>query len=111
VSQEGVSDLVHDGHKIGGSCIYRSRDLLYYSTTLLIDPDLELVERYLKHPPREPGYRRGRRHAEFMGSISRTLGEIGAKRLVEQLTSLVERDRFWSEACANELPACSSASR
>lgn len=72
--QEGVSDLAHGDRKIGGSCIYRTRGLLYYSTTLLLDPDLDLVERYLPHPPREPEYRRGRPHRDFMGSIGRILG-------------------------------------
>lgn len=69
VTQEGVSDLVIDDLKIGGSCIYRTRNLLYYSTTLLVDPDLEMVHRYLPHPPREPHYRRGRVHSDFMGHL------------------------------------------
>ena len=70
VQQVGVSDLAIGSRKIGGSCVYRTRDLLYYSTTLLVDPDLELVERYLLHPPREPEYRQGRSHREFMGRLS-----------------------------------------
>ncbi|MBE0565978.1 MAG: hypothetical protein IH621_08485 [Krumholzibacteria bacterium] len=69
VEQRGVSDLVLDDRKIGGSCIWRTRGLLYYSTTLLVDPDLDLVERWLPHPPREPDYRRGRPHRAFMGSL------------------------------------------
>lgn len=70
VKQLGVSDLVLGDRKIGGSCIYRTRGLLYYSTTLLVNPDLDLVDRYLPHPPREPAYRRGRPHREFMGSLA-----------------------------------------
>lgn len=76
VRQQGVSDLAISAaesgapeRKIGGSCIYRTRGLLYYSTTLLIDPDLDLVDRYLPHPPREPDYRAGRSHRRFMGSL------------------------------------------
>jgi lipoate-protein ligase A len=107
VKQEGVSDLVLDGRKIGGSCIYRSRDLLYYSTTLLIDTEMELVERYLKHPPREPAYRRGRDHRQFMGSISKSLGALQAERLVRAL----EGNDFWRMTCGSESPAYSSASR
>lgn len=72
VKQLGVSDLVLGDRKIGGSCIYRTRGLLHYSTTLLVDPDLDLVERYLPHPPREPGYRRGRPHRQFMGRLAGT---------------------------------------
>ena len=70
VEQQGVSDLVVSGRKIGGSCIYRTRDLLYYSTTLLVEPNLDLVARYLPHPPREPDYRRGRSHRDFMGRLA-----------------------------------------
>jgi lipoate-protein ligase A len=107
VTQEGVSDLVLNGRKIGGSCIYRSRDLLYYSTTLLIDPELQLVERYLKQPPREPEYRRRRSHTEFMGSISNSLGALAAERLALSL----ERPDLRRMMCGNESPAYSSASR
>lgn len=70
IYSDGVSDLVLDDRKIGGSCIHRSKDLLYYSSTLLVQPDLEKVIRYLKHPPREPNYRKGRTHNDFMGALS-----------------------------------------
>jgi len=70
VTSDGVSDLVLNDRKIGGSCIYRTRGLVYYTTTLLIVPDLDAIERYLPHPPREPAYRRGRRHRDFLGSLT-----------------------------------------
>lgn len=92
VTQEGVSDLVLDDLKIGGSCIYRARDLLYYSTTLLFDPDIELSRRYLKHPPREPDYRRGREHGAFMGSLSAMLGIDETKQLVDRLPAVLEEN-------------------
>jgi lipoate-protein ligase A len=69
VTGDGVSDLVQAGRKVGGSCIYRTRGLVYYSSTLLLDPDLDLVERLLPHPPREPAYRAGRPHRDFMGRL------------------------------------------
>lgn len=69
VEMRGISDLAIGQHKVGGACIYRSKDLLYYSTTLLVAPQLDLVERYLKHPPREPDYRGGRAHRDFMGAL------------------------------------------
>ncbi len=85
----GTSDLVLDGRKISGSCIWRSRGRLVYSATLLVRPDMDLVERYLAHPPREPSYRRGRSHRDFMGCIGsvRTAppGEEIAGRLGELL--------------------------
>jgi len=70
VYHDGISDLVAEGRKVGGSCLYCSKDLLYYSSTLLVDPDLDRVDRYLEHPPREPDYRRRRPHREFMGMLS-----------------------------------------
>lgn len=74
VVQRGVSDLVIGERKIGGSCVYRTRGLLYYSTTLLCGQSMSLVDRYLQHPPREPEYRQGRSHAEFMGSLDSLCG-------------------------------------
>ncbi len=56
--------------KIGGSALYRAKGLLYYSTTLLAAPDVSAMERWLAHPPREPDYRRGRRHADFVGALA-----------------------------------------
>ncbi|MBD3220026.1 hypothetical protein GF314_02185 [bacterium] len=69
VQQSGVSDLTLAGRKLGGSCIWRTRGLVYYSTTLLVDPDLDAIDRYLPHPPREPEYRRGRAHRDFLTSL------------------------------------------
>lgn len=85
VAQRGVSDLAIGDKKIGGSCVYRTRGLFYYSTTLLVDPDFDLVDRYLPHPPREPEYRAGRGHREFMGSLR----ELFSLRQVEQLQNLL----------------------
>ena len=69
VEQRGVSDLVLGDRKVGGSAIYREQGLLYYSSTLLVDPDIAGMGRWLAHPPREPEYRSGRRHEEFVGVL------------------------------------------
>ncbi len=75
VRREGISDLVMGDRKIGGACIYRTNEILYYTTTLLVEADISLMERCLKHPPREPRYRRGRTHADFVGNLG---GETAA---------------------------------
>ncbi len=69
VTQRGVSDLALGERKVGGACIYRTRGLLYYAATLLVAPQLALMERYLQHPPREPDYRRGRPHRDFVAPL------------------------------------------
>lgn len=86
VGQDGTSDLVISDRKIGGTCIYRSRGVLLYSASLLVSPRLELIERYLRHPPREPPYRRGRPHLEFV----RTLG-VEARQLAPELERALDR--------------------
>lgn len=94
VHQEGISDLALGMRKIGGACIFRSKDLLYYTTTLLFKPDLDLVERFLKHPPREPDYRAARKHRAFMGSLASSLPhhDIGSftRQIDQELTGTVE---------------------
>ena len=77
VRQAGICDYVLGDRKIGGACLHRSGDVLYYSTTLLVDPDMEAVTRYLQHPPREPDYRGGRDHAAFMGSLAASCSRCG----------------------------------
>ncbi|RMG44370.1 MAG: hypothetical protein D6718_10170 [Acidobacteria bacterium] len=70
VERRGTSDLALGERKIGGSCIYRRRDLLYFAGTLLVAPRVELMERYLAHPPREPAYRAGRPHRAFVLALA-----------------------------------------
>ncbi|MDP6669360.1 MAG: hypothetical protein QF492_05600, partial [Candidatus Krumholzibacteria bacterium] len=76
VEKSGSSDLSLKGKKVGGSCVYRPRDFFYYSTTLLFAPPIEASERYLTHPPREPEYRDGRSHTDFLGSLPGNAAEM-----------------------------------
>jgi len=86
VRQRGISDLALGERKIGGACIHRSRDVLFYSVTLLVEPDTGLMERYLAHPPREPEYRQGRPHEAFVTSLAAEFpGVGGTEKLLESL--------------------------
>ena len=91
VAQQGTSDLTLADRKISGSCIYRSKGLLYYSATLLVHPDLGLVERYLKHPPREPAYRRNRPHRDFLGTLASHVSRERLPHFVTQLSEILTR--------------------
>ena len=96
IRHDGISDLVRDDRKVAGACIYCSKDFLYYSATLLVDPDIQLMERYLKYPPREPAYRKGRTHSEFVGTLNvsplsdKTTSLADELRQVLKLTDLFE---------------------
>jgi len=88
VEQRGICDLVLGQRKVGGACLYRARGLVYYSTTLLVDPRLDLITRYLCHPPREPDYRAGRAHVDFLGCLDP--GGVGLPQLVARLRQVLQ---------------------
>lgn len=67
----GMGDVALGDRKVLGSSLYANREVALYQGSLLVDPDLSLLARYLPHPSREPDYRRGRSHAEFLTSLVR----------------------------------------
>ncbi len=70
---EGTSDVTVDGRKISGNAqAWRWKALLIHGT-LLVDFNTALAEAVLKHPPREPQYRRRRSHRDFLVTL-RSLG-------------------------------------
>jgi lipoate-protein ligase A len=71
----GTSDLAIGGRKFSGNSLRCKRGHLLYHGTLLYDFDLTLISRLLRMPPRQPEYRAGRFHSEFV----RNLGVRGAK--------------------------------
>jgi len=100
VKQAGICDLVIDEQKISGACLHRSRDLIYYSATLLVNPDLSLLTRYLCHPPREPKYRKQRRHDTFVSSLSTKAKSSQAKNMnaeefADRLRRIVKAPDFY----------------
>jgi len=81
----GISDLSIDSRKIMGSSIYLNRDTLFYHAVLNISEDISLISRYLKHPSREPDYRRGRGHEEFVTSLYREGYNLSFEVLANQI--------------------------
>ncbi|MDD5634300.1 MAG: lipoate--protein ligase family protein [Candidatus Omnitrophica bacterium] len=71
-----ISDLAINNRKISGNAQARKRKYFLHHGTFLYDFDIDRISNYLKHPPKEPAYRKGRGHAEFISNIP-----IGKKRL------------------------------
>jgi lipoate-protein ligase A len=69
VAWEGTSDLALAGRKFSGNSLRCKRRHVLYHGTLLYDFALELAPRLLRPPPREPEYRAGRRHADFITNL------------------------------------------
>jgi lipoate-protein ligase A len=67
--REGVSDLALDGRKFSGNAQQRKRGHLLHHGTLLYAFDIGQVGRYLRPPPRQPEYRAGRRHEDFLCNL------------------------------------------
>jgi lipoate-protein ligase A len=79
VELQGSGDLTIDGRKIAGSAQRRLRHWFLVHTSILYDFDLARISRYLTIPARQPDYRRGRSHEEFLSNLnlSRTIaGEL-----------------------------------
>jgi lipoate-protein ligase A len=68
-STRGISDLTIGHRKILGSSMHRRENRLVYHAVLNIAGDPSIFEKYLRHPAREPDYRRNRPHGEFVTSL------------------------------------------
>lgn len=65
----GISDLAIDKLKILGCSLYLPKGYALFLASVLVEDESELIEKLLAHPSREPDYRKGRTHSEFITSI------------------------------------------
>lgn len=98
VERRGTSDLAlvagDVALKVSGNALRVRRAAVLYHGTLLDAFDLEAVSRLLRHPPREPGYRAGRPHREFLANL----------RLGADLLAHVVRAAFAARADVRDWP-------
>lgn len=69
VQMQGTSDLTFEGRKFSGNSLRCKRNWLIYHGTMLCNFDLDLISSCLGKPIREPGYRAGRSHREFLTQL------------------------------------------
>jgi lipoate---protein ligase len=72
----GTSDLALDDRKFSGNSLRCKRTHLLYHGTLLYDFSLDLISTCLKQPPRQPEYRQGRRHDDFVTNLPLTADQL-----------------------------------
>jgi lipoate---protein ligase len=90
---EGTSDVVVGDRKISGNAQARRWKALLVHGTLLVDFDYEVAEAVLKHPPREPAYRQGRFHRDFLIAL-RSLGVHTDRDSIERAALTASRQVF-----------------
>ena len=69
VELRGTGDLTIGGRKCGGSAQRRLKHFFLVHCTLLLDCAIDKIARYLQIPARQPAYRAGRSHADFLCSL------------------------------------------
>jgi lipoate---protein ligase len=66
----GTGDLTIAGRKCGGSAQRRLKHFFLVHCTLLLEFSIDRIARYLQIPARQPVYRAGRSHADFLCNLS-----------------------------------------
>lgn len=69
VGIQGFSDLVLGELKFSGNAQYRRRRFLLFHGTFLLNLDLDLMERVLRVPEKQPAYRAARSHRNFVTNL------------------------------------------
>ena len=66
VEFQGSCDLTLDNRKFSGNALRCKRNCFLYHGTILYDFPLQTLSKYLGTPPRQPEYRKGRDHSNFV---------------------------------------------
>ena len=81
--QRGISDVAVGDLKISGNAQARKWKAILLHGTLMLGIDRELMEAVLRHPHKEPDYRGGRNHSDFIVTLN-DLGIIANRDQVEE---------------------------
>lgn len=89
LNQKGISDIAIYDKKILGSSIYRTTEKMFYHAVLNISESIDTISKYIAHPAKEPDYRQGRSHKEFVTSLQEAGHELSIERLEELIVEEV----------------------
>jgi lipoate---protein ligase len=76
VEIQGQTDLAIGGLKFSGNSQRRKKHFLLFHGSMLLHLDIELVEKALPFPSRQPDYRLGRSHSDFLMNLKVPSGLI-----------------------------------
>ena len=89
----GHTDLALEGRKFSGNAQKRKARFFLFHGTILLDFDLDLVEKLLLPPSKEPDYRARRSHLEFIRNIP--LSHEQVKNALREVWSAKEQLEDW----------------
>ncbi len=67
---EGQTDLAVGNLKFSGNAQRRKRRCLIFHGTVLLNFEIARIEKYLRMPSKEPGYRANRGHTQFLTNLN-----------------------------------------
>ena len=110
IELRGTSDLAIAGRKFSGNSLRCKRGHLLYHGTLLVDFPLASVQTLLGTAPRQPEYRAGRSHSEFLTNLHVSTEQLRAALVAawqadeprsdwpQSLTKALVSERYGTEA-------------
>lgn len=101
VRRRGDTDLALADRKFSGNAQRRGRRALLFHGAFLIDLDLALLDALLPLPSREPDYRAGRSHGDFVMNLALDRGRL--KSALRRVWETRERLTDWPAARTEEL--------
>jgi lipoate-protein ligase A len=69
ITFNGTSDFCINNKKFSGNAQARRKNTLLHHGTILYNMDLNLINKYLKHPNKKPEYRKNRKHIDFLTNL------------------------------------------
>lgn len=103
ISHQGISDVTLGTHKVSGNSLQIKRKVLIYHGTLLYDFPLDLMPKCLNFAPRQPEYRSGRGHREFVANLPLSRLQI-CNALIDSWEATTLR-KTWPEERTQQLVA------
>jgi lipoate-protein ligase A len=100
---DGSSDLVLGDRKFSGNAQHRKKHHLLHHGTLLHAFEIANIARYLKAPPKQPKYREGRSHADFLCNLPFDADEL--KRRLRAAWGAEEETTDWPREMVEQLCA------
>lgn len=82
---KGISDISINDRKIAGSAMHKGSDRWFYHAVVNVAEPIGTISWYLVHPNREPDYRQGRSHEDFVTNLFEQGYKIDIQDLVNAL--------------------------